>query len=100
MKSLRERTNDILVWLDKALLYSTVHIWSGTHYILANQMSKPSDKSKEQVRFRRERNLVAKNNYHKGGYHTPGKFERNRKLVTRHGGMSMQEINEWWELSV
>ena len=63
-------------------------------------MSKPTDKSKEQVRFRRERNLVAKNNYHKGGYHAPGKFERKRKLVTHHGGMSMQEINEWWELSI
>ena len=101
MKSLRKRTNDILVWLDKALLYCTVHIWSGTHYILANQMSKPCDKSKDQVRFRRERNLVAKNNYHKGGYHAPGKFERKRKLVSSpHGGMSMQEINEWWELSI
>ena len=63
-------------------------------------MSKPSDKTKAEVRFRRERNFVAKNNYHKGGYHTPGKFERNRKLVTQHGGMTMQEINEWWELSI
>ena len=63
-------------------------------------MSKPTDKSKEQVRFRRERNLVAKNNYHKGGYHAPGKFERKRKLVIQHGGLSMQEINEWWELSI
>ena len=63
-------------------------------------MSKPTDKSKEQVRFRRERNLVAKNNYHKGGYHAPGKFERKRKLVIQHGGISMQEINEWWELSI
>ena len=57
-------------------------------------MSKPCDKSKEQVRFRRERNLVAKNNYHKGGYHAPGKFERKRKPVT------MQEINEWWEINI
>ena len=63
-------------------------------------MSKPSDKSKDQVRFRRERNLVAKNNYHKGGYHAPGKVERKRKLVIQHGGISMQEINEWWELSI
>ena len=63
-------------------------------------MSKPSDKSKEQVRFRRERNLVAKNNYHKGGYHTPGKYERKRKLVRQHGGLTMQEINEYWEISL
>ena len=63
-------------------------------------MSKPTDKSKEQVRFRRERNLVAKNNYHKGGYHAPGKFERKRKLVIQHGGISQAEINEWWELSI
>ena len=52
---------------------------------------------KELVRFRRDRNLVAKNNKHKGGYHTPGKFERKRKLVIDHGGMSVNEINEWWE---
>ena len=63
-------------------------------------MSKPSDKTKAEVRFRRERNLVAKNNYHKGGYHTPGKFERKRKLVIQHGGISQAEINEWWELSI
>ena len=63
-------------------------------------MSKPTDKTKAEVRFRRERNLVAKNNYHKGGYHTPGKFERKRKLVIQHGGISQAEINEWWELSI
>ena len=62
------------------------------------KMSKPSDKSKEQVRFRRERNLVAKNNYHKGGYHTLGKFERERKLTLAQ--YSQAEINEWWELSI
>ena len=63
-------------------------------------MSKPCDKSKEQVRFRRERNLVAKNNKHRGGVHTIGKFERKRKLVIQHGGISQAEINEWWELSI
>ena len=67
---------------------------------LMKVMSKPSDKSKDQVRFRRERNLVAKNNYHKGGYHTPGRFERKCKLVLPHGGISIKEINEWWELSI
>ena len=51
-------------------------------------------------RYRRERNLVAKNNKHKGGYHTPGKFERKRKLVTDHYGMSVNEINDWWESSI
>ena len=101
MKSLMRRKNDnILVWLDKAVLYCTSYIRIGTHYILVSQMSKPCDKSKEQVRFRRERNLVAKNNYHKGGYHTPGRFERKCKLVLPHGGISIKEINEWWELSI
>ena len=55
---------------------------------------------KELVRFRRDRNLVAKNNKHKGGYHTPSKFERKRKLVTDHYGLSMNEINDWWESSI
>jgi hypothetical protein len=39
-------------------------------------MSKPTNKSKEQVRNRRQRNLVAKDNRHKGGYHTPDKYDR------------------------
>ena len=39
-------------------------------------MSKPSSKSKDQVRARRQRNLVAKNNRHRGGYHTPDKYDR------------------------
>jgi hypothetical protein len=39
-------------------------------------MSKPTDKSKEQVRSRRQRNLVAKDNRHKGGYHTSDKYDR------------------------
>jgi hypothetical protein len=39
-------------------------------------MSKPTDKSKEQVRNRRQRNLVAKDNRHKGGYHTSDKYDR------------------------
>ena len=57
-------------------------------------MSKPSDKSKEQVRFRRERNLVAKHNYHKGGYHTPPKYERQQRK------MSQAEINDYWEQTI
>ena len=55
---------------------------------------------KEGRRYRRERNMVAKNNKHKGGYHSPGKFERKRKLVTDHYGMSVNEINDWWESSI
>ncbi len=55
---------------------------------------------KEKVRHRRQRNLVAKNNKHKGGYHSSVKFERQRKLVIDRGGISMQEINEWWESNV
>ena len=55
---------------------------------------------KELVRFRRDRNLVAKNNKHKGGYHTPGKFERKRKLVSDYSGITQAEINEWWVDSI
>ena len=55
---------------------------------------------KELLRFRRERNMVAKNNKHKGGYHTPSKFDRKRKQVSEYGGMTRQEINEWWEHNV
>ena len=39
---------------------------------------KPCDKSKEQVRSRRLRNLVAKNNTHKGGYHSTKKYVRRK----------------------
>ena len=55
---------------------------------------------KEKVRHRRQRNLVAKNNKHKGGYHSSGKFERKPKLVIHRGGMSLQEINDWWTDSI
>ena len=52
---------------------------------------------KEGRRYRRERNLVAKNNKHRGGVHT----ERKRpKLVEPLGGMTMNEINEWWESNI
>ena len=67
---------------------------------LMKVMSKPCDKSKDQVRFRRERNLVAKQNNHKGGYHTLSKFERQRKLSPSMGRYSQDEINEWWELNI
>ena len=49
-------------------------------------------------RFRRERNLVAKNNKHRGGVHTERK--QPRQLVRPYGGMTMQEINEWWEVNI
>ena len=55
---------------------------------------------KEGRRYRRERNMVAKNNKHKGGFHTVGKLERRPKLVQGYGGMTVQEINEWWEHNV
>ena len=49
-------------------------------------------------RFRRERNLVAKNNKHRGGVHTERK--QPRRLVIPNGGMTQAEINEWWEVSI
>ena len=55
---------------------------------------------KEGRRYRRERNLVAKNNKHKGGVHTLSKFERRPKQTQPYGGMTVQEINEWWESNV
>ena len=63
-------------------------------------MMRMMSNDKELVRHRRQRNLVAKNNKHKGGYHSPDKFERKRKLVIDHGGMSVNEINDWWEQTV
>ena len=48
-------------------------------------------------RYRRERNLVAKNNKHRGGPHGERKQP---KLVRLNGGMTMQEINDWWEGSI
>ena len=78
MKSLRKRTNDILVWLDKALLYSTSYIRMGTHYVLDIQM-KPCDRTKEQIRYRRVRNMVHKQSKQKGGYHSSDKYVRREK---------------------
>ena len=43
------------------------------------KMSKPCSKSKDQVRVRKNRNLVAKNNSHHGGYHSPSKYSRSHK---------------------
>ena len=54
---------------------------------------------KEGRRYRRERNMVAKNNKHKGGFHT----ERKRPTLLSpqaYGGMTQREINEWWEHNV
>ena len=55
---------------------------------------------KEGRRYRRERNMVAKNNKHRGGVHTLNKLERRPKLVQGYGGMTVQEIHEWWEHNV
>jgi hypothetical protein len=63
-------------------------------------MIQMTSNDKELVRFRRERNMVAKNNKHKGGYHTPAKFDRKRKQVTEYGSMTQEEINEYWEFNV
>ena len=55
--------------------------------------------NKELVRYRRERNLVAKNNKHKGGVHSTPKCERRPKL-TGCSGMTTEELNDWWEGSI
>ena len=57
---------------------------------------------KEGRRYRRERNMVAKNNKHKGGFHTDRKRPMPMILPPQagHGGMTIQEINEWWESNV
>ena len=41
-------------------------------------MIKQERNDKDARRNRRQRNLVAKNNRHKGGYHTPSKYVRER----------------------
>jgi hypothetical protein len=63
---------------------------------------KPCDKSKDDVRWRRQRNLVAKNNKYSGqGFHTPRKYIRNRKLLTGlNNSPTQHEINDWWERTV
>jgi len=60
---------------------------------------KPCDKTKEQVRFRRDRNFVAKNNKHRGGFHTSGKWVRRKPHLTS-GPIPQDELNEWWEENV
>ena len=45
-------------------------------------------------RYRRERNLVAKNNHHKGGVHTERKQPKRLDL---RGSMTQDEIYDWWE---
>ena len=62
-------------------------------------MSKPSDKTKEQVRFRRDRNFVAKNNKHRGGFHTPDRYVRRKPQLTS-GPIPQAELNEYWEENV
>ena len=57
-------------------------------------MSKPCSKSKDQVRVRKQRNLVAKNNSHKGGYHSPSKYTRTNKYESDWArGLSVVNFN-------
>ena len=58
------------------------------------KMSKPCSKSKDQVRVRKQRNLVAKNNSHKGGYHSPSKYTRTNKYESDWArGLSVVNFN-------
>ena len=50
-----------------------------TEWKAITEMSKPCSKTKDQVRLRKNRNLVAKNNSHHGGYHSPSKYTRTNK---------------------
>ena len=47
-------------------------------------------------RYRRERNLVAKNNKHRGGVHTERKQPKRMGL---RGKMTQDEIYDWWEMN-
>jgi hypothetical protein len=49
-------------------------------------MIKQQPNNKDARRNRRQRNLVAKGNRHKGGYHTPAKYVRERFDVLDHLG--------------
>ena len=57
-----------------------------TEWKAITEMSKPCSKSKDQVRVRKNRNLVAKNNSHHGGYHSPSKYTRRRKYLPAYLG--------------
>ena len=52
---------------------------------------------KSVVRLRRQRNFVAKNNKHRGGFHTSSKYERQHKPRLVSEPMLQEEINDWWE---
>jgi len=60
----------------------------GTHYILDNKM-KPCDKTKEQVRYRRVRNMVHKQSKQKGGYHSSDKYVRREKHKWNYSSSSL-----------
>ena len=55
-------------------------------------MSKPSSKTKDEVRSRRQRNLVAKHNPHKGGYHTSDKYDRRPYRTDMYSNLSDLEM--------
>ena len=62
-------------------------------------MAKPKKETKDAVRYRRQRNLVAKNNKHRSAFHTSKKWNRNSRFE-QDTFDEQQEINEWWERTV
>jgi hypothetical protein len=58
-------------------------------------MRKKTPNDKAAVRFRRERNMVAKHNKHRSKFHTPSKYVRRGKLTA--DPIPQFLIDEWWE---
>ena len=50
-----------------------------TYNTLGDDEMKPCDKSKDEIRAKRQRNLVHKQSKHRGEYHTSDKYERRQK---------------------
>ena len=66
-----------------------------------NKSKKPTKETKDAVRYRRQRNLVAKNNKHRSAFHTSKKWTRTSKYNERYFDQDeQQEINDWWERTV
>ncbi len=53
--------------------------------------------NKKHIRLRKQRNLIAKNNKYRGGFHTPSNFELGRRYRLESDPISQEEINDWWE---
>lgn len=61
-----------------------------------SKSKRPKKETKDAVRYRRQRNLVAKNNKHRSAFHTSKKWIRKSRFSLD----DQQEINDWWERTI